>query len=106
MAHAHGHDNDHYVHGQMEIGEHKRTWDGFIHASWFGSLLTGVVLAYLVFVFGVGTDWLVTLIGVAGAALVLGALMRYGRAWVATIVGLCVLAVMVKAIALLWSAAF
>jgi hypothetical protein len=105
-SHSHDHTDGEYVHGQMPIEEQKGTWDAFIKASWFGSLLLGVVLAYLVFVFGVGTDWLVTLIGVAGASLILGALMNYGRAWVGSIVGMSILAVIVKTIAILWSAAF
>lgn len=112
MASAHSHDHaghdhvDHdYVPGQMDITDQKRTWDAFMKASWFGSLLLAVVLGYCTLVFGVGADWLVSLVGMAIAGGALGIATGMGGAWIPSIIGLSVLAVIVRVIIMLWGMA-
>ena len=90
-------END-YTPGSMNIDSQKSTWEGFMAATWWGSLITALVVAYFTFVLGVGSDWLVTLIGMTGAGAVLGLSMGMGRAWYATLIGLFVLALAVRGI--------
>ena len=94
-----------YTPGSMDIETQKSTWSGFMTVTWWGSLLTALVTAYLVFVFGVGADWLVSLIGVTLFGGVLGLAMGMGRAWYGTLFSLFVLAVIVRLIIGLWQLA-
>jgi hypothetical protein len=60
---------DEYTRGQMDISEHKKTFDSVMSVSVFSSLLIGLCLFYLTLVFGTGGGWFGTLVltGVLGA---------------------------------------
>ncbi|XBQ17565.1 MAG: aa3-type cytochrome c oxidase subunit IV [Oceanicaulis sp.] len=52
---------DDYIRGQMDVSEHKRTFDGVMNVSTYAALVTGVVVIYLTLVFANSGDWLVSL---------------------------------------------
>lgn len=64
---------DEYIRGQMDISEHKSTFNGVMNVSTYASLVTAVVVLYLALVFGASTDWLVAL----GVSLAVGGLGGY-----------------------------
>jgi hypothetical protein len=71
---------DDYTRGEMDISDHKATFDGVMHVSVFCSILTGLVVLYLTLVFAAGMNWMTGLIvsvivaGVSGVVLKQGAL--------------------------------
>ncbi len=48
MADHHDHSNDHYVHGEMDIEQHKSTYALFGNMTKWGSLAIAVALIFLV----------------------------------------------------------
>ena len=61
---------DDYTRGEMNISDHKATFDGVMQVSVFAALLTGLVVLYLTLVFGGEIGWINALIvsGIAGVA--------------------------------------
>lgn len=62
---------DDYTRGQMDISEHKQTFDAVMSVSVYASLVIGLVVLYLTLVFGAGMGWFMALIlcaAVGGAA--------------------------------------
>ncbi|MGJ3231851.1 MAG: aa3-type cytochrome c oxidase subunit IV [Oceanicaulis sp.] len=53
---------DEYTRGQMDISEHKKTFDAVMNVSVYSSLLIGLVVIYLTLVFAAGGDWFMSLI--------------------------------------------
>ncbi|MEI9905635.1 MAG: aa3-type cytochrome c oxidase subunit IV [Asticcacaulis sp.] len=45
---AHDHSNDHYVHGEMDIEQHKGTYELFNNMTKWGSLILAVSLSFIV----------------------------------------------------------
>ena len=93
-----------YVHGEMEIAEQERTWQGFMTATLWGSFIITLVVAYATFALALGLHWMVALglcvlIGVGG-----GLAMGIGGTWIATVLGLTALAVIVQIIIAVFSA--
>lgn len=94
-----------YVHGEMEISEQERTWNGFVTFSVWGSALIMLILAYSSLTVAMGMNWMVAL----GLCLIGGFLtgwgMKMGAAWSATVLVLAGLAVLVQ-ITIMLSGAF
>ncbi len=88
---AHAHDESGYTHGQMEIAEQSRTWKGFMQIVWWGAGLVVLTLAYITLVFAVGLPWFGVLIGTFVLALVMGAVLKLGGAWIVVSVILAVI---------------
>lgn len=95
-----------YTHGEMEISEQVRTWDGFVNFTLWGSGLIMLILAYASFTVAMGMNWIVALVLCAGAGLVGGFLMRMGDAWTAVVIGLTGLAVLIQILISLFGALF
>lgn len=59
---------DEYTRGQMDISEHKKTFDSVMNVSVYSSLLLALVVIYLTLVFAAGGDWFGSLVltGVIG----------------------------------------
>lgn len=57
-----------YTRGQMDISEHKKTFDSVMSVSVYSGLLIGLVVLYLTLVFANGGDWFISLVitGVIG----------------------------------------
>lgn len=93
-----------YVHGEMEISEQTRTWEGFLNFTLWGSGLIILILTYASLTVAMGMHWIVALgicaiVGIAG-----GLFMRMGGAWTATVIAMSGLAVFVQLIIILFSA--
>ena len=93
-----------YVHGSMDIEEQKRTWDGFITGSVWGSFIIILAVAYATLALATGLHWMVALgicvaLGIGG-----GLLLGMGGAWIATVIGLTALAVIVQLLIAIFSA--
>ena len=87
-----------YTHGEMEISEQVRTWDGFVSFTLWGSGLIMLILAYSSFTVAMGMNWMVALGLCLIGGLLGGALMRMGGAWTAAVIGLSGLAVFIQVI--------
>lgn len=77
-----------HARGEMDISQHRATFDGFMAVTVWGSLLTAVSVLYLTLVFAVGYDWLASLIGVAVVGVIAGLVMKMQTAWYITVAGL------------------
>lgn len=93
-----------YVHGEMEIKEQTRTWEGFMTFTLWGSGIIMLVLAYATFAVAMGMNWMVSLMICAIAGIVGGLLLRMGGAWIATVIALSALAVFIQLIITLFGA--
>lgn len=71
MADHHDHSDDHYVHGEMDIEQHKGTYELFNNMAKWGSLIIAVTLVFLVLLTCVpGTGWMTaTIVAVVVAVL-------------------------------------
>lgn len=92
-----------YVHGEMEISEQERTWNGFVTFTVWGSALIMLLVAYSTFTVGMGMDWMVALGLCVIGGLLAGAGMKMGAAWNATVLVLAGLAVVVQLIIIVTS---
>ncbi len=93
-----------YVHGEMEIGEQTRTWEGFLTFTVWGSGLLILILAYATFAIALNMNWIVSLFICAAVGIIGGMMMRLGGAWTAAVIGLSGLAVIVQLIIILFGA--
>jgi hypothetical protein len=79
-----------YHKGNMPIVEQKSTWHFFMQATWWGALITGMIILAATLHFAVGMSWWVAL----GAAIVLGIagglFLNLGAAWIATVIALAI----------------
>ena len=94
-----------YTHGEMEISEQERTWQGFVTGTVWSSAIIAVVLAYSTFTIAMGLHWMVALaLCVIGSFLVGGA-MKMGAAWNASVLVMAGIAVIIQIIIGIVSAA-
>lgn len=87
-----------YVRGEMDISTQESTWTGFMKVTQWTSFIIVLVLAYATFTITMGMHWVVALgllaiVGIGG-----GLFMGMGSAWIGTVVGLSVFAVILQMI--------
>lgn len=87
-----------YVRGEMDISTQESTWTGFMKVTQWTSFILVLVLAYATFTITMGMHWVVALgllaiVGIGG-----GLFMGMGSAWIGTVVGLSVFAVILQMI--------
>lgn len=87
-----------YTHGKMEISEQRRTWEGFVKFTLWGSGLVMLILAYASFTIAMGMNWVVALSICAIGGIAGGQFTRMGGAWTAAVIGLSGLAVFIQVI--------
>jgi len=80
-----------HVRGEMNISQHKATFDGFMAVSVWGTLITALSILYFTLVFAVGYDWMASLIGCAVVGVIAGLVMNMKTAWYMTVAGLFIL---------------
>ncbi|MEO1028032.1 MAG: aa3-type cytochrome c oxidase subunit IV [Pseudomonadota bacterium] len=85
-----------YTHGEMDIAEQERTWNGFMTGSVWGGLLIMLVVAHSTFTLAMGMHWMVSLVLCLIGGVVAGMALNLGGAWLATTIGMAVLAVIVQ----------
>lgn len=85
-----------YTHGEMDITEQERTWNGFMTASTWGGLIIILMVAHSTFTLAMGMNWMVSLFLCLVGGVVAGMALSLGGAWLATMIGLTVLAVIVQ----------
>lgn len=95
-----------YTHGEMDIQEQARTWDGFVNFTLWGSGLIMLIVAYATFTVAMGMNWIVALFLCAIAGVLGGMFMGMGGAWIAAVIGLTVLAVIVQLTIMLFGTLF
>ena len=96
--------SDHYVRGEMDISTQENTWHGFMKVTQWASFILIITLGYAVFTITMGMHWIVALglmavLGIAG-----GLFMGMGSAWIVTVIGLAVFAVILQLIIMFASA--
>lgn len=80
----------------MDMAARRGMWKGFGTLAAWGSLLVLMVIGYAVFTLTMHIPWIGAMIGFAVFGIAAGLLMNLGGAWVATVIGLCVLAVFLQ----------
>ena len=84
-----------YQRGEMDISEHKATFDGFMDVSIYSTLVTGVTVLFLTLVFGADFSWFTSLFISAILAFGGGFMFKRGVAYWATIILLGLIGVLV-----------
>jgi hypothetical protein len=82
-----------YTRGEMDISQHKATFDGVMGVSVFASLITGLTVLYLTLVFGAEMGWLNALIASAIVGGIAGVVMKQGAGYWVTLGVLAVITV-------------
>ena len=80
----------------MDMGARRGMWKGFGSFAAWGCLLIMITVGYAVFTITMHIPWIGAMIGFAVFGIAAGMLMNMGGAWVATVVGLCVLALFIE----------
>jgi len=93
-----------YTHGEMDIAEQNRTWDGFIKGTLWSSFIIGLLVAYSTLTVALGMHWAVALGLCVIGGIVGGMALGMGSAWMATVVLLAALAVIVQVMIILFGA--
>ncbi|MCR9129789.1 MAG: aa3-type cytochrome c oxidase subunit IV [Alphaproteobacteria bacterium] len=82
-----------YTRGEMDISQHKATFEGVMGVSVFASLITGLTVLYLTLVFGAELGWLNALIASAIVGGIAGVVMKQGAGYWVTLGVLAVITV-------------
>jgi hypothetical protein len=90
----------------MDMSARRAAWRGFGTLVAWLSLLILIVVGYSTFTLTMGVPWIGAMIAFALFGIAAGLLMNLGGAWIATVVGLCVLAVFIEILIWLGSALF
>jgi hypothetical protein len=80
----------------MDMSARRGMWSGFGTFTAWGSLLILLTVGYATFVITMNVPWIGALIGFAAFGVVAGLIMNLGGAWIATVVGLVVLALFIQ----------
>ena len=94
-----------HVRGEMDISHQKSTFGGFIAVSVWSSLIIGLSVLYLTLVFGVGWDWLASLLGVTVVGVIAGLVLSMKMSWYVTVGGLFVFGLVCGGVAQLFGLA-
>ena len=84
-ADAQSHEDD-YVHGQMDTSAQTGTYQSFLVASQWGSVLIGAMIACMSLIWGAEVKWLPAVLGCGAAAIGAGIAMNMGSAFTITAV--------------------
>lgn len=88
--------NNKYQRGEMNIDDQKATWKGFIVGTVWSSLILILVVFYSTLTIAVGVHWVIVLLLSYAFGLGMGYLLDLGMKWIATLIGLTVLAVVIQ----------
>jgi hypothetical protein len=84
----------------MDMSARRGMWKAFGHFTAWGSMLVILVVGYATFTLTMHIPWIGALIGFSAFGIAAGLLMGMGGAWVATVIGLGVLALFIQV--LIW----
>ncbi len=90
-----------YTHGEMDITEQKRTWEGFITFTLWMSGIVILITAHACFVLATGMNWLISLLICAALGIGGGVFMGMGTKWTAGVIALTILGVLIQIIVML-----
>lgn len=94
-----GGSNSNYNRGQMEIGDQKSTFDGFMGLTMYGGTVIALMLLFAILtVGGVGLAWLPALIITFVIGVVVGVGLKLNGAYFASITGLAIITGIICAI--------
>jgi|GEM_PF-241307 len=80
-----------YHKGDMPIVEQKETWHFFMQATWWGSLITAMIILASTLHFAAGMSWWVALSAAIALGIAGGLFLQLGAAWIATVIALAIL---------------
>lgn len=89
---------DEYTRGEMDVSEHKATFDGVMQVSVFSTLIIGLAVLYLTLVFGGAIGWINALIVSAIIGVLGGVVMKQGALYWVFMAGLAAIAVVAGAL--------
>ena len=90
--HAATDDNDH-VHGAMDTRAQEGTYQSFLVASQWGSVLIAAMIACMSLIWGADVDWMPAVLGCGALAIAAGIFMKMGNAFIMTSVLITLLGV-------------
>ncbi len=82
-----------YIRGEMDISQHKATFQGVMSISVFAALITGLTVLYLTLVFGAETGWFNALIVSALVGAAAGYVLKQGLGYWITLGVLAVITI-------------
>lgn len=88
----------------MDMDARRSAWRSFGKQVQWQSLILLMCIGYAVFTITMHVNWLAALIGFGAFGIAAGLVMNMGGAWIATVVGLCVLGLFIQAMIALSSA--
>ena len=80
-----------YHKGDMPIVEQKATWHFFMQATWWGSLLTAMIILASTLHFAAGMSWWVAVGAAVALGIAGGLFLNLGAAWIATVIAMMIL---------------
>lgn len=83
-------DHSNYVHGEMDVGDHRKTFGGFMAGSVYGGALIALIVIMPVLIFGVGMAWLPALLMTLVIGVILGIALKLKGGWYASIIALAI----------------
>lgn len=94
-----------HVRGEMDISQHKSTFDGFMAVTVWSSLITGLWILYFTLVFAVGFDWMGSLIACTVLGVIGGLALNMRTSWYMAVVGQFIFGLVCGGIVMLFGAA-
>ncbi len=90
--------NSNYVHGEMEVSGHRKTFGGFMGVTTYGGVALVCILLFPILVFGVNMSWLPALITTVVVGIILGLALKLKGGWYAGLVGGAIFAAIISII--------
>jgi len=90
----------------MDMAAKRNMWTAFGTFVAWGSLILMLTVGYAVFTITMHIPWIGAMIGFAAFGIAAGLFMNLGGAWIATVIGLCVLGLFIQLLVFLGSSLF
>ena len=85
-----------YVKGEMDVAPQASMFDGFVKVTAWASLILILVIGYATFTLTMGMNWMVAMGLFAIVGVAAGLFMGMGSSWIITLIGLIIVGVFVQ----------
>jgi len=87
-----------YKHGEMEVSSQQGTFGGFMTGTVYGGSAIVYILLFPILMFGVGLNWLPSLVASVIVACIMGVALKLKGGWYVFVIGLGVVTAIITAI--------
>ncbi len=77
-----------YVHGEMDVEDHKGTFGGFMNWTIYGGALVALIVILPTLIFGTALTWFPALVVTTIIGIILGVALKLKGGWYALVIGL------------------